>query len=357
MMTFLRPLLIIFLSLIAVPAMAQDVVKTIEQLQSMAQSGDAKAAYQLGQRYQNPISASEKADIQQAIAWYKVAAQQQHAKAILALAELYATGQTGEDEQAAKDYYEFALRTLNAQAAAGDGAAAMALGAMHYKGNGVKKDSQKGLEWFRRAVELGDPQAKYSIGRMALWGTTTGYTAADGLRLLQEAADAGVADSWMFIGLAHSGAYGGPVDQAKAFEAFERGAILGVPEAQRQLGVAYMTGIGAKQDVSKGFSYLKLAAENGSPEAMYQTALAYQQGVGTAANNASYQAWLRRAAGMEQRDALYRLGMQMKGSAEGMRMLRRAAELKQIDAIVYVKALFGPAPSAQPNPQEERRGN
>lgn len=60
--------------------------------------------------------------------------------------------------------YQQALQEFKSLSDKGDHVAMVAIGNMHYKGNGVKKDYQKALQWWMKAYELGNPDAIVNIG-------------------------------------------------------------------------------------------------------------------------------------------------------------------------------------------------
>ncbi|MDR1485939.1 MAG: SEL1-like repeat protein [Planctomycetaceae bacterium] len=48
----------------------------------------------------------------------------------------------------------------------GDAYAQYSLGVCYYKGDGVKEDKAEAVTWFRKAVELGDADAKKILQRI-----------------------------------------------------------------------------------------------------------------------------------------------------------------------------------------------
>jgi len=118
------------------PARRDDALRLFEQA---ARTGDAEAAFELGQM----LRASTP---EQAWSWYRLAAQQQHAKAALMMALLAANGE------------------------------------------GVKKDAATAAHWLEVSSELGSPHAMFLLYNAYREGRGVEQDTARGQQLLEEAA-------------------------------------------------------------------------------------------------------------------------------------------------------------------------
>src|SRR6056297_611161 len=105
------------------------------------------------------------------------------------------------------------------------------LGLKYYEGNGVPEDKKKAFKLFKKAAELGYPEAQNFLGHM--------YSKGEGV---QE-------------------------DNEKAIEWFEKSAKLGYPEPQNNLGGMYVTGDCGIKDNKRALKWFKKAAEQGHSEA------------------------------------------------------------------------------------------
>lgn len=105
-------------------AFGQTPKETFEQTLEKANQGDTKAMIYIGKCYQGGKNGVTK-DINQAISWYKKAAEK------------------------------------------GDGKAAKLLGAMYYMGLGVTKDNNEALKWLTKAQELGEPETNKMVEFLA----------------------------------------------------------------------------------------------------------------------------------------------------------------------------------------------
>lgn len=63
------------------------------------------------------------------------------------------------------DYY-----LISTAASGGDAVAQYNMGVMHEIGQGVAKDAEKAVEWYRRSAEQGYENAQYNLGVMLLYG-------------------------------------------------------------------------------------------------------------------------------------------------------------------------------------------
>ncbi len=160
--------------------------ETIKRVKSLANKGDSRAQYQLGEIYRtgklfNPIKNFE------AFLWYKKAAKngEKKAKKILhnyadeadffrqaalelnpeaplKLAEMYFQGKGVEkDFEKAAQYYEGASLKGNAEAQ-------LKLGNLYVKGLGVEKDYAKAEHWYKKAVKQGNVEASAALNKLWL---------------------------------------------------------------------------------------------------------------------------------------------------------------------------------------------
>ena len=109
-----------------------------------ARQGDALAQYTLGVMYDRGLSVMQ--NYQEAVRWYRAAAEQGHTTAQFSLGVMYAAG-----ECVGRDYQE-AFRWFRTLAEKGHGHAQNNLGDMYYKGQGVSRDYVLAHMWFNLAT-------------------------------------------------------------------------------------------------------------------------------------------------------------------------------------------------------------
>ena len=125
-----------------------------QSLEPRAEPNDAEAQYKLGERY------FQGKDKEEAVKWYRRAAEQGHAQAQGQLGYCYAFGEgVAEDEGEAVKWYK--------KAADQGGAGAQYRLGMHYHfdGQGVAKDAMEAVKWYRKAADQGHAASQYVLGR------------------------------------------------------------------------------------------------------------------------------------------------------------------------------------------------
>jgi len=197
-----------------------------------------------------------------ALALYKNAANQGHAKSQLALGKIYAQGRrVQKDQHQALDWYR--------QAAAQDNSAAQnALGLIYLRGTGVKKDIQQAISWFKKSAR--NRQYEYQIDGQGQFN----------------------------LGLMYANGWGVKQDQQHAFNLYRKAADKNIDRAQYNLAVSYEKGEGITQDYHQAAKwYQKIAKRYTSlPLAKINLANLYQQGLGVEKNEQQAKDWYQQAA-------------------------------------------------------------
>ena len=119
-----------------------------DDLRKRAESGDAEAQYILG------VSSAHAMDHKEAVKWYRLAAEQGHAKAQNALGAAYSFGQEGVSQN-----HEEARKWYRRAAEQGHDDAQYNLGVVYETGEGVSIDYQEAHVWFSVAAANGNTEA------------------------------------------------------------------------------------------------------------------------------------------------------------------------------------------------------
>jgi len=179
--------------------------------------------------------------------------------------------------EAARGMHRFGLKSLN--------------------GTGGAKDPAQAAEWFRKAGELGLPEAQNDLGR-----------------------------------LCHSGA-GIPRDDAEAFKWFEKAAKQGLAAAQSSLGRLYEQGTGVQRDPAQARYWFEKAGEQGDVPAQQNLAQMHYDGRGITQDFVEAARWFKKAADQNDRQSENMLGWMYqngrglpKDFAEAARWFQKAAE-------------------------------
>ena len=99
-------------------------------------------------------------DTQEALKWFRLAAEQGHAQTQFMLGRMYHGGQgVPQDYSEAVKWYRKAAEQEVPQAQ-------FLLGQLYYGGQGIHLDYSEALKWYRKAAEQGVAQAQYNLGAM-----------------------------------------------------------------------------------------------------------------------------------------------------------------------------------------------
>jgi TPR repeat protein len=164
----------------------------------------------------------------------------------MALAALLAVSSSAQTPDSANDPDKLTGRmdTLSKRALGGDTRAQLQMGLAYEFGNGVTKDADKAMHWYRIAADRGEPIAQ----------TDLGYFYESGAN--------------------------GPKDPTEAAKWYTRAALSGFTRAKFNLGVLYLTGAGVLQSDSEAAHWIGEAAEDGCPSALVSLSYLYANGMG-----------------------------------------------------------------------------
>lgn len=139
----------------AVDAMSDMVAEgKLEEFITRSEHGDTDAQLKLGYIYENGIGVS--ADFQEALSWYMKAAEQGDSNGQYNVGMMYRDSFYSEIID--QDHKE-AVKWLSKAAEQGHAAAQYFLGDMYLKGNGVKQNKYTAFEWFKKAADSGEALA------------------------------------------------------------------------------------------------------------------------------------------------------------------------------------------------------
>lgn len=164
-----------------------------------------------------------------------------------------------QDYAVAIDYYE----------ACGDNPyAELALGFLHYYGQGVEEDTEKAKEMFQSVVDDGCMEGYLGLGDIA--NMEEDYDAA--LEYYTKAAEEGteqlyVANAMNNIGWMYDNGTGVEQDYEKALEWYEKAAELNNTDAMCNIAWSYLSGSGVEGDAEKALEWFEKAAELGNEAA------------------------------------------------------------------------------------------
>ena len=193
--------------------------KQIRKLRKEAESGVAKAQYELGCLYRWGTGTGK--DFSQALQWFMKAADQDEPAARHEIADMYQHG-------GGKRQMQLVAAGLEQLAVEGDAKAQFSLAMMFMSGLGVDKDEAVAISWFEASARQGDINAKARLAGM--------YARGQGVEK----------------------------DVDRAFVLGKEAADKGHVMAMLNIGRMYETGISVPKDIEKAKYYYRKAAEKGN---------------------------------------------------------------------------------------------
>ena len=264
----------------------------------LANQGVAYAQFQVGYIY------FRRGDDQEAVSWFRKAAEQGDVDAQLWLGVMYANGKgVPEDDQEAASWYYRAAEQGHAEAQ-------FRLGVMYANGKGVPEDDQEAASWYYRAAGQGHAGAQFWLGASYAYGWGVPADDREAASWYRKAAEQGHAEAQYSLGLRYSYGRGVPEDGREAVFWYRKAAEQGHAEAQCSLGVSYADGKGVPEDDGEAVFWYRKAAEQGHARAQCYLGLMYDDGgEGVPANGQEAAFWFRKAAEQGDEDAQFYLAL------------------------------------------------
>jgi TPR repeat protein len=209
-------------------------------------------------------------------------------------------------------------------AAAGHYRAALNLGVLYFRGQGVPHDLVRARGWLEKAATSNDPYALYALGRAL--EESEGAAVADPVRaadLYRRAAEQGLPLAALRYGLALADGLGVKGDAAAAQKWLLAAQKGGVPEAALALGDMTARSLSPRDKAANrkiletAAAWYRQAADAGVPSAQFKLANAYAAGSGVGRDLAQAAAWYGRAARQGLPEAQLALGLLLLGGAVG----------------------------------------
>lgn len=235
--------------------------------------------------------------------------------------------------------------TLTLKAKSGEAEAQNALGEAYYDGKGVTENLTEAVKWFTKAAEQENAKAEYNLGNCYYYGYGVYENYGEAEKWYTKAAEQGCAEAQNSLGYYYEI---NDLNPKKAVKWYTKAAEQGLPRAQCNLGVCYENGNGVEKNLEEAVKLYTKAANQGYARAQYYLALSYDNGKGVAKNDSEAMKWYLKAVKNNYPQAAYYYGAMLlagdkqkgvtKNIPEGVKYLRKAADLKNLDAI---QALVG----------------
>lgn len=230
--------------------------------------------------------------------------------------------------------------TLMLKAKSGEAEAQNALGEAYYDGKGVTENLTEAVKWFTRAAEQENVKAENNLGNCYYYGNGVYKDYGEAVKWYTKAAEQGYAEAQNSLGYYYEI---NELNPKKAVEWYTKAAEQGLPMAQCNLGICYKNGDGVEKNLEEAIKWYTKAANQEYAKAQYLLGKAYDKGEGVAKNDSEAMKWYLKAVKNNYPQAAYYYGgMLLEGNKqkgitknipEGVKYLRKAADLKNLDAI------------------------
>ena len=175
------------------PQKVKPLPKGFKSLKALAEKGDTRAQYNLGNMYADGRGVEK--DAKEAARWYRKAAEQ------------------------------------------GSALAQSNLGAMYAKGEGVLEDNKEAVKWWRKGAEQGNATSQFNLGVRYAYGKGVERDAKEAVRWYRMAAEQGIADAQNNLGLMYDNGEGVLEDDVTAYAWYNIAAANGGALAKKNKGI------------------------------------------------------------------------------------------------------------------------
>ena len=229
-------------------------------------------------------------DYNEAVRWYRKAADQGIAYAQYALGVSYAKG------QGIPQSYIEAIRWFRKAADQGDARSQCDLGISYASGFGVPQNDVEAVNWYRKAADQGDAFAQFNLGNMYLNGRGVPQNDIEAANWYRKAADQGDTNAQFQLGWIYDNGKGVPKNDVEAVNWYRKAADQGDADAQFNLGNMHLNGRGVPKNDVEAVNWYRKAADQGNASAQYAVAVMYGNGKGVPQNDVEAARWCRKAA-------------------------------------------------------------
>lgn len=177
---------------------------------------------------------------------------------------LYCLGWTHYEGKAVAQDTAKARKWFNKAARKGSLEAQLWLGKQFLK----DKNPKQAFNWFKKGAKRGDAQAQYELGRLYEKGDGVKHDADKALDYYLLAADKNHEQAQYRAGLAYLNGTGAKANPAMAMDWFAKASQADYPPALYQLGLGYFEGNGIAQDKAHGLKLISQAALLGDSNAL-----------------------------------------------------------------------------------------
>lgn len=180
-------------------------------------------------------------------------------EAALSSEELYKQGAELFDQ----GKHSAAITLLEKAAQLGHADAQNHLGVDYRRGEGVPKDIEKAVYWFRKAIEQNNPKAMRNLGQLYKEGEEIPKDIKKAVELIMRAAQLGHSSAQNSLALMYEEGEGIPQNTDEAIKWYQKAADQGNKFSAYNLGRIYYDGTCVPRDLQKAREYWQKAADMG----------------------------------------------------------------------------------------------
>jgi len=235
----------------------RDERRGLKHLMISAENGYPPAQYLLGRRYFYGLGVPE--DKGRAISHLKAASTEDfRASSFLQIVSKRSSGESRDQARI--------VATVKRRAMALDPDAQYTLAFMYLIGDGVPKNIDNEVRWYRAAAGK-NPRAAFMLSLMYRVGDGVSQDHAEALRLMRIAAGKGYSRAQYYLGTYYYQGIGTKVDRISAGLWFRRSAEAGFAKAQLAYAMLLLSGDGVSQNKSQAIEWLGKASRQGNGRA------------------------------------------------------------------------------------------
>ena len=191
-----------------------------------------------------------------------------------------------------------AVKTMQAQAEAGDVGSQYTLGAALMRGQlGLQKNPTEASKWLLKAADAGNVHAQFSMGVLLSEGDGVAKDEAKAAQYFTLAAEANLAAAQYHLGCCYEKGAGVEQDFGTAAILFARAVAQQHEQSSLKLALCYIAGRGVEQDYPRAVNLLNRPANNGIAEAQFVLGYLHLNGEGGVQQDKPHAISLMEAAG------------------------------------------------------------
>lgn len=165
----------------------------------------------------------------------------------------------------------------------------------YHTGTAVKKDCKKAVEWYTKAAEQGDESAQFYLALHYNEGEGVEQNYEEAVKWYKRAAEQGDASSQCNLGVCYECGHGVALNYEEAVYWYRKSAEQEDACAETNLGYMYMKGLGVDKSQKQGAEWITKAAERGELRAQFYLGICYYYGCGVSQNVNEAKKWLKQA--------------------------------------------------------------